>query len=122
MNFKDYYKFPLKIDDYCPVKAWTSDHKMAFDFAMWNLKPEKYQKLVDIVNGDRESQANFKVFRQGCEIYLEKDGMEVLFLIIRGWGHLTGIGGLHLPEEKAIEIQNEFGDYIVSRINNVQST
>lgn len=24
---------------------------------------------------------------------------------IRGWGHLTGVGALHLPDEQAIEIQ-----------------
>lgn len=24
---------------------------------------------------------------------------------VRGWGHLTGVGGLNLPEDKAIEIQ-----------------
>lgn len=33
-------------------------------------------------------------------------------LVVRGWGYLTGVGGLNLPEEEAAKIQDEFSDWI----------
>ncbi len=36
---------------------------------------------------------------------------------VRGWGHLTGIGGLHLPENGAARIQDDFIAYILKRLN-----
>lgn len=33
---------------------------------------------------------------------------------IRGWGYLTGVGGLHLPSDAAIEIQNANADLIAA--------
>lgn len=35
---------------------------------------------------------------------------------IRGWGHLTGCGALNLPPEEAIEIQDDFGEWIVKKL------
>lgn len=44
---------------------------------------------------------------QGCPRVVELDESPVADL--RGWGHLTGTGGLHLSHEEATEIQNERG-------------
>ncbi len=33
-------------------------------------------------------------------------------LVVRGWGYLTGVSGLNLPEEEAAKIQDEFSDWI----------
>ena len=38
-------------------------------------------------------------------------------MLIRGWGHLTGTGGLHLSESAAAKIQDDFGQYIVETLN-----
>jgi len=43
-------------------------------------------------------------------------GKEVL--LIRGWGRLTGGGGLNLPHEVAAKLQDDFGNWIVNVLNN----
>lgn len=37
--------------------------------------------------------------------------------LVRGWRHLTGCGGLNLPEKLASEMQDGFIDYILDRLN-----
>ena len=36
---------------------------------------------------------------------------------IRGWGHLTGAGGLQLADEDAIEVQKARGEAICAAVN-----
>jgi hypothetical protein len=40
---------------------------------------------------------------------------------MRGWGHLTGQGGLALNDAEAEEIQVNFADYICQAVNNHQA-
>ena len=117
MTFKDVYKFPLKVDEYCPIITWTADKQRAFDRCV-NISLKKQQELVDMINGIKQHQFKYKFYREGIEIHSENPifkGEPVL--LIRGWGYLTGIGGLHLSQEEAIRIQDEFGDYIVEQLN-----
>jgi hypothetical protein len=117
MTFKDVYKFPLKVDDYCPIITWTADKQRAFDWCV-DISLEKQQELIDVLNGTKQHQFKYKFYREGIEIYSENPifkGKPVLR--IRGWGYLTGSGGLHLSAEEAIKIQNDFGDYIVEQLN-----
>lgn len=117
MNWRDCYKLPLKVDDYCPIITWTVDKQRAFDWCV-DVSYEKQQELVDIINGTKQHQFKHKFYREGIEIYSDNPVFnEKPILRIRGWGHLTGIGGLHLSEEEAIRIQDEFGDYIVEQLN-----
>lgn len=44
-------------------------------------------------------------------------GQEVKLFRMRGWGMLTGVGGYHLSEDKAAEIQDTFADYCVEMLN-----
>lgn len=117
MTFKDCYKLPLSVDEYCSIITWTADNKRAFDWCV-NISPEKQQELIDMLNGTKQHQFKYKFYRDGIEIYSENpkfNGKPIL--MIRGWGYLTGIGGLHLSQEEAIKIQDEFGDYIVEQLN-----
>lgn len=118
MTFKDVYKFPLKVDEYCPIITWTADKQRAFD---WLIKAtlEQKQQLVDVINGtNSDKKFKHQFYRDGIHIYSKAPELkEVPILRIRGWGHLTGTGGLHLPDEEAIRIQDEFGDYIVEQLN-----
>jgi hypothetical protein len=117
MTFKDVYKFPLKVDEYCSIITWTADKQRAFDWCV-NISPEKQQELIDVLNGTKQFQFKYKFYREGIEIHSENPifkGKPVL--LIRGWGYLTGTGGLHLSSEEAIKIQDEFGDYIVEQLN-----
>lgn len=117
MNWQDVYKLPLKVDEYCPVITWTADNQRAFDWRA-GIQPYKQQELIDAINGTKQFQFKYKFYRNGINIYSEHPvfkGSPVL--CIRGWGYLIGIGGLHLSQEEAARIQDEFGDYIVERLN-----
>jgi hypothetical protein len=117
MTFKEVYKFPLKVDEYCPIITWTADKQRAFDWCV-NVSSEKQQELIDMINGMKQHQFKHKFYREGIEIYSDNPIFKgEPILIIRGWGYLTGPGGLHLSAEEAIKIQDEFGDYIVEQLN-----
>lgn len=117
MTFKEVYKFPLKVDEYCPIITWTANKQRAFDWCV-DVSPEKQQELIDMLNGTKQHQFKYKFYREGIEIYSENPifkGKPIL--LIRGWGYLTSIGGLHLDVNTAAQIQDEFGDYIVEQLN-----
>lgn len=118
MTWQDVYKLPLEVDKYCPIITWTADKQRAFDWCV-NVSPEKQQELIDAINGTKQHQFKYKFYREDSYIFSENPvfGNEPV-LSIRGWGYLTGTGGLHLPSEKAAEIQDSFADYIVERLNN----
>jgi len=116
MTFKEVYKFPLNVDEYCPIITWTVDNQRAFDWCV-DVSAEKQQELVDKINGTKQHQFKHKFYREGIKIYSDNPVFKGPILCIRGWGYLTGIGGLHLSEEEAIRIQDEFGDYIVEQLN-----
>lgn len=119
-EFKQYYKFPLKMWEFMNVKVFTDDNKMAFDWLI-NTPRDTKQKLIDRINGiNIEPYKTKKTFYQKygiiyCQIK-DKD-QELKLFRIRGWGMLTGIGGYNLPAEKAIEIQDAFADYCVEMLN-----
>lgn len=121
-EFRDYYSFPLKVDTY-GSKVWDSKGRNAFDFTMQflhkepiaNISVENRGKIVKIINGDSikiENDFNFTI--DGGLIRLNGKPL----LMIRGWGMLTGIGGFNLEREKACEIQDQFRDYVLDKLQN----
>lgn len=40
-----------------------------------------------------------------------------LFITIRGWGNLTGIGAHNFTSDKATKIQNDFRDWIIYKLS-----
>lgn len=40
-----------------------------------------------------------------------------LFAIIRGWGNLTGVGANNFPAEKALKIQDDFRDWLITKLS-----
>lgn len=117
MKWQDVYKLPLKVDEECPIITWTADKRRAFDWCV-DVSSEKQQELIDMINGTKQHQFKYKFYREDIEIYSENPVFKgEPILIIRGWGYLTGPGGLHLSSKEAIKIQDEFGDYIVEQLN-----
>ena len=126
-EFKQYFKFPLKMWEHFTGKVFTQDNLMAFDW----LIPygEKYnsikQRHLDKINGLESN-----IPKEGVT-YFHKDGKiiarvgnrddndinNVPILLIRGWGMLTGIGGYNLKSDKAAEIQDAFAEYCVMMLN-----
>lgn len=119
-EFKQYYKFPLKMWEFMEIKVFTDDDKMAFDWLI-NVPRDIKQKLIDRINGiNTESYKIKKTFYQKDGIVycrIEDKCQELKLFRIRGWGMLTGVGGYNLPAEKAAEIQDAFADYCVEMLN-----
>lgn len=116
MKWQDCYKLPLKVDDYCTIITWTADNQRAFDWC-YNVRPGKQKELINAINGIEYPKFQYKFYRKGIEICSTNPIIDGPILRIRGWGYLTGTGGLHLSEEEAIKIQDEFGDYIIEQLN-----
>lgn len=115
MKWQDCYKFPLHMwEKNFEVKVFTVDGKMAFDWSS-NFTSDLKKKIIAVINGEQKFPHKDKFYRNGITIYHK--GLEIPILRIRGWGYLTGVGGLHLSSEEAIKIQDEFGDYIVEQLN-----
>ena len=118
------YKLPLYLDDYC-VYAWDAESGMAL--SSFNLKydeegnylhgeQERIKHIIDVINGDCSSdfEPEWDISNdEPCKItYKGKQQF-----LVRGWGHLTGCGGLNLPEKLASEMQEGFINYILDRLN-----
>jgi hypothetical protein len=130
IDFKEVYRFPLKYVEDCPFMVLTADDHRAFDFE-WEAW-ETYEKdshidgksIHDIIaklNGDNsiilENYYNFSYNNGKIWAFSTNDKKKKHIMLIRGWGHLIGIGGLHLKAEDAVKIQDDFGQYIVGTLN-----
>ena len=121
-SFKDVFTFPLELHH---GKVMTADFHMAFDFIPRFLNPEAIQisdedkqKIVDIINGEDRKIAEHILTYENGDIKLNgKD-----FIMMRGWGYLTGTGGLNLPGERAKELQDEFGNYVIEKLTRKNDT
>ena len=122
-NFKNYFKFPLKMWEDFDIKVFTNDNKMAFDWLI-NLPREVKDKFVAKINGETLVMKVKKEFwHENGVVFCKmlegehKDTVYTLFRI-RGWGMLTGIGGYNLDAETAAKIQDDFTEYCVKMLNN----
>ena len=119
-EFKEYYKFPLKMWEFMNIKVFTDDNKMAFDWLV-NISRDTKQKLIDRINGvNVEPYKTKKTFYQKDGVVycrIEDKDQELKLFRIRGWGMLTGVGGYNLPADKAAEIQDTFTNYCVEMLN-----
>lgn len=122
-EFKEYYSFPLRVDLYGYNKVWDSKHRNAFDFAMSflykepiaNISDDNKKKFIQIINGeDIKLKNHFDFTLEKGTIRL--NGMP--FIMIRGWGMLTGVGAYNLPSNKAAKIQDEFANYVLNQLIN----
>lgn len=112
IHWDDVYKLPLHADHHGSY-AWTPDDTMALDFD-FDVDMKVREEIIATINGERESSTKER-WRVRNDIDFFLDG--VYMFCVRGWGHLTGTGAMHLPEESAARIQDEFVNYILSKIN-----
>jgi|AntDeeMinimDraft_6_1070357.scaffolds.fasta_scaffold09260_2 hypothetical protein len=103
-KWEQVYQLPIKYDDmnYC----WSKNGTMTLMFDEV-VSEEDRQMIVKAVNGETELKMEGLTF-DGCDFLL--DGTYIF--CVRGWGNLTGIGALNLPEEKALKIQDEFINHV----------
>jgi hypothetical protein len=119
MTFKEAYKFPLSVLD---GTVWTRDENMAFMFANNVLADDPHIlswhgqfNVVKSINGYEADLAPLELSYNPKDATISLNGKT--FLIIRGWGHLTGSGGLNLPEDTATRLQDEFAEYIIKQLS-----
>ena len=124
MNFKKIYLFPLKLDVFGDI-VLTSDNDRAFDFyedmTEGYVASNQLQKaVVDCLNSDEYhlliEDTSF-IYKDAIISIVAKNNSPQPFIIIRGWGHLTGTGGLRLSESQAKQIQDEFAHFIIDKLS-----
>ena len=123
-GWRDCYKMPLHLDKY-GVFAWDAEWHMALSRFNYkydergNLIPgeqERIKHIINVINGNC-----VPVFLPEWKLS-DDDRCAITYngeyqFLVRGWGYLTGCGGLNLPEDLAAKIQDEFIDYIINRLN-----
>ena len=125
MTWQDAYKLPLKLWGIGEVKVFTADNSMAFDF-MFEMFYDMYPKMkiipgdskldvIALINGEKKGKVEGEVTYNQKEQTIDVDGQPIL--LIRGWGHLTGTGGLNLQPEQAAFLQDQFGQYIADTLS-----
>lgn len=110
MNWSDVWKGKFQMGSY-GTYVWNED-SMVLMFLTPNLVLR--QEILGVLNGgEYKGKRRFAYLKQ----YIISDEPRELVLMIRGWGHLTGVGGLNLTPEEAARIQDEFGSYIIDKLN-----
>ena len=64
-----------------------------------------------------EFKAEFSSTMGSIFIKNEKIG-QAQVMDIRGWGYLTGCGGLNMDPDEAAEVQDQFTAWVVETLNN----
>lgn len=115
-NFKNYYKFPLKTYDFDLAYVWTKDTKMAFNYIRKTRSEEDAfedkDRIVSIINGDIKGDYTDVTVSKENPCLIKINGKDAI--LIRGWGMLKGT--YQLPSQVAAEVQDEFRDYIISKL------
>lgn len=114
-SWKNVWKGPFRYDHYGYV--WSYDNVMVF--TVDDLTEENDKWMQDFCNNMAKALNN-----EECEKYPGlhiKDGVDLyqydnLIGYFRGWGHLTGTGGLNLSDKEAIELQDQMIQVVLERI------
>lgn len=109
LSFRDLYKFPFHQAKY---GNWVYDANSNFIFQFEFKGEDTRKKVIDILNGDLLEYKRQEVEHKDGMIYV--DGIE--FILIRGWGNLTGVGAYNLDGEWAGKIQDSLAEYIVEKL------
>lgn len=113
LSFRDLYKFPFHQAKY---GSWVYDANSNFIFQFEFNNEDTGKKAIDILNGDLLDYKKQDVTSDCGEIFINGES----FILIRGWGNLTGVGAYNLDGEYAAKIQDTLADFIVERLGSGQ--
>lgn len=110
-DWKDVYKLPFKLDSY-GQHVFDSRNNLVFEFDEYIANPST---LLKAINDEKviEQKANLTYNEKDQCIYVDNEPV----ISIRGYGYLTGIGGLKLSHENAAHIQDTLAEYIIEQLN-----
>ena len=111
------WSLPFKKDpDGYSVYIWDNEHNMCFnylgnDYAL-------YERIVNLLNGEPAEPFKRVGFNENTiAVSDDEQATEAKpILLVRGWGHLTGRGGLRLSVEEAVSKQNELLEYCARKL------
>ena len=86
-----------------------------FDFDYdYGEKRKMIEKIVEKLNGNSSIKfdSDFTI-QDGIDFYYAGE----YAFCIRGWGHLTGTGALHLSDAEAVSIQDDFAKWVLETLN-----
>lgn len=110
MEITEIFRPPFKADG---AYIFTADNAMALMAAdCYNYPDEMMDRITAILNGDVKPKIGADIGVNGSEICVNGDPL----LTVRGWGYLTGTGGLNLPPEEASKIQDKFAIWVVYKL------
>lgn len=115
-NWEDVYELPLK-DGYMNDNFRSGrirDNKGNFVFQFIIQDYQLQEKVLDILNGKTVSNVDNTITNDKGIISVNGED----YIMIRGWGNLTGIGAMHLPIKDALNIQDTFAEWIVMMLGN----
>lgn len=112
----DFYTLPFSDYSECG-RICDADNNFAFMFVPL-LKDEQINKILVSLNSEEHKPLKYK---EAITLnYVKEVGVINMntkpFIIIRGWGNLTGVGGHNLSGERAVEIQNNLAEWIISKL------
>lgn len=111
ITFEEFYKAPYNQDSFCPIYGFSSNGMKCFS-AFSDKAQEELGNIIKLLNGKGGEKYNKEdVVVDKAELYIKGN-----FILVRGWGELTGDGALALPIDKATKIQNGFIDWVVKTI------
>jgi len=111
ITFEEFYKAPYNQDSFCPIYGFSSNGMKCFSAFTYKAQDE-LANIIKLLNGEGGEKYDKKdVVVDKAELYIKGN-----FILVRGWGELTGVGALALPIDKASKIQNGFIDWIVKTI------
>lgn len=115
-----FYKKPFHKAKY---GSWVYDANSNFVFQFESEFDEKgnyapgckelQQAVIDILN-DEYLKFNLNLTLGEDPNFILKDGK--LFIMIRGWGNLTGVGAHNFSGDKAAKIQDDFRDWLIYKL------
>jgi len=127
-TFKDYYRFPLMIDEYCGniiAQPDKSGYMRAWDWidnewvSEYPIDGNRGEQLVDAIlrflndKSDYRPVFNWSKDPNGDPTIICINGVPCIEL--RGWCNLTSCWGL--TSKHAAEVQDEFRDWIIDKLN-----
>ena len=114
VSFRDLYQFPFHQAKY---GTWVYDANSNFIFQFEMDNKTTQESCIRILNGEISPTKENKFLHKDGTIYLDKEGELHDFILIRGWGNLTGTGSYNLDGEYAGKIQDSLAEYIVEKLN-----
>ena len=119
-----FYKQPFRLHKY---SGWVYDakHNFVFEFEEHNeftnhqytegIKEMREQVLFSLNSLNHEPIVDFNLSVNPYDPkQILKDGKT--FILIRGWGGLTGIGRYNFDSYKAIKIQDDFRNWLIYKL------